>query len=63
MAVEAVAEKGQAVRRLPQEPWEKGIGPGIVDKKIMGSKDSNFMLMGIAKMDHRRALREAHRQD
>ena len=51
MAVEAVTEKGPAVRRLPQEPWEKGIGPGIVDKKIMGSKDSNFMLMGIAKMD------------
>jgi mannose-6-phosphate isomerase-like protein (cupin superfamily) len=46
-----VAERGAPVRRLPQEPWEKGIGPGIVDKKIMGSGDSNFMLMGIAKMD------------
>ncbi len=49
--MEAVTEKGPALRRLPEESWEKGIGPGIVDKKIMGPKDSNFMLMGIAKMD------------
>lgn len=49
--MEATLDKGAAVRRLPEEPWEKGIGPGIVDKKIMGANDSNFMLMGIAKMD------------
>src|SRR5881296_4422002 len=42
---------GSIVRNLPEESWEKGIGPGIVDKKIMGSNDSNFMLMGLAKMD------------
>ncbi len=42
---------GAIVRNLPEEPWEKGIGPGIVDKKIMGPNDSNFMLMGLAKMD------------
>ena len=49
--MESVLDKTAPVRRLPQEPWEKGIGPGIVDKKIMGSNDSNFMLMGIAKME------------
>lgn len=43
--------KAAPVRKLPEEPWEKGIGPGIVDKKIMGSNDSNFMLMGLARMD------------
>src|SRR5438046_3030275 len=42
---------GAIVRNLPAEPWEKGIGPGIVDKKIMGPNDSNFMLMGLAKME------------
>ena len=42
---------GSIVRNLPDESWEKGIGPGIVDKKIMGPNDSNFMLMGLAKMD------------
>jgi len=42
---------GSIVRNLPEEGWEKGIGPGIVDKKIMGPNDSNFMLMGLAKMD------------
>lgn len=31
--------------------WEKGIGPGIVDKKIVGSKDSNTMLSSIARME------------
>ncbi len=46
-----VLDKTAPVRRLPQEPWEKGIGPGIVDKKIMASGDSNFMLMGIARME------------
>ncbi len=49
--METVLDKSGPVRRLPQELWEKGIGPGIVDKKIMGPNDSNFMLMGIAKMD------------
>ncbi len=43
--------KGAVVRNLPDEPWEKGIGPGIVDKKIMGPGDSNFMLMGLARME------------
>ena len=43
--------KAAVVRRLAEEPWEKGIGPGIVDKKIMGPNDSNFMLMGLAKME------------
>src|SRR5207244_4480314 len=42
---------GSIVRNLPEEGWEKGIGPGIIDKKIMGPNDSNFMLMGLAKMD------------
>ena len=42
---------GSIIRNLPEEGWEKGIGPGIVDKKIMGPNDSNFMLMGLAKMD------------
>jgi mannose-6-phosphate isomerase-like protein (cupin superfamily) len=42
---------GPIVRNLPEESWEKGIGPGIVDKKIMGPNDSNFMLMGLAKME------------
>lgn len=49
--MEAVFDKTAAVRHLPLEPWEKGIGPGIVDKKIMGPGDSNFMLMGIATME------------
>ncbi len=49
--MEPVIDRSAAVRRLPDEPWEKGIGPGIVDKKIMNSNDSNFMLMGIARMD------------
>lgn len=49
--MEPVVSKGAVVRNLPDEAWEKGIGPGIVDKKIMGSGDSNFMLMGIARMD------------
>ncbi len=49
--MEPLFDKSSAVRRLQQEAWEKGIGPGIVDKKIMGSNDSNFMLMGIAKME------------
>lgn len=49
--MEAVLDKTAPVRHLPQEPWEKGIGPGIVDKKIMGPNDSNFMLMGIARME------------
>lgn len=49
--MEPVLDKTAPVRHLPQEPWEKGIGPGIVDKKIMGPNDSNFMLMGIAKME------------
>lgn len=31
--------------------WEKGIGPGIVDKKIVGPKDSNTMLSSVARMD------------
>ncbi len=48
---EVIANKGAVVRNLPDEPWEKGIGPGIVDKKIMGPGDSNFMLMGLARMD------------
>lgn len=42
---------GETIRHLPAEPWEKGIGPGIVDKKIMGPNDSNFMLMSLAKME------------
>ncbi len=49
--MEAVLDKTAPVRRLPLEAWEKGIGPGIVDKKIMGPNDSSFMLMGIAKME------------
>ena len=49
--MEAVLDKSAPVRHLPREPWEKGIGPGIVDKKIMGPDDSNFMLMGVARMD------------
>ncbi len=49
--METVVDRTASVRRLPEEPWEKGIGPGIVDKKIMASNDSNFMLMGIARMD------------
>ncbi len=49
--MEAVVDKSAPVRRLPSEAWEKGIGPGIVDKKIMGPDDSNFMLMGIARME------------
>ncbi len=49
--METVTDRAGAVRRLPSEAWEKGIGPGIVDKKIMSSNDSNFMLMGIARMD------------
>ncbi|HYM40617.1 MAG TPA: hypothetical protein VEY12_10860, partial [Thermoplasmata archaeon] len=49
--METIVDRQAAVRRLPAEPWEKGIGPGIVDKKIMGPNDSNFMLMGIAKME------------
>jgi mannose-6-phosphate isomerase-like protein (cupin superfamily) len=49
--MEGILERSAAVRRLPGEPWEKGIGPGIVDKKIMGPNDSSFMLMGIAKME------------
>jgi len=49
--MEPALDKTAPVRRLPREPWEKGIGPGIVDKKIMGPDDSNFMLMGIAKME------------
>jgi mannose-6-phosphate isomerase-like protein (cupin superfamily) len=42
---------GAVIRNLPEESWEKGIGPGIVDKKIMGPNDSNFMLMGLARME------------
>lgn len=42
---------GAAIRHLPAESWEKGIGPGIVDKKIMGPDDSNFMLMSVARME------------
>lgn len=49
--MEAMEAKAASVRHLPQEAWEKGIGPGIVDKKIMGPNDTNFMLMGIARMD------------
>jgi mannose-6-phosphate isomerase-like protein (cupin superfamily) len=49
--MEAALNKTAPIRRLPEEPWEKGIGPGIIDKKIMGPNDSNFMLMGIAKME------------
>jgi len=49
--MDALLDKSSPVRRLPSEAWEKGIGPGIVDKKIMGPNDSNFMLMGIARMD------------
>src|SRR5438034_4326176 len=42
---------GSIIRNLPEGGWEKGIGPGIVDKRTMGPKDSNYMLMGLAKMD------------
>ena len=49
--METVLDKTAPVRYLSQEPWGKGIGPGIVDKKIMGPGDSDFMLMGVAKMD------------
>lgn len=49
--METALDKSLPLRRLPLESWEKGIGPGIVDKKIMGPNDSNFMLMGIAKME------------
>ncbi len=49
--MEAIEAKSAPVRHLSAEAWEKGIGPGIVDKKIMGPSDSNFMLMGIAKME------------
>ena len=49
--MESLFDKSSPVRRLPTEAWERGIGPGIVDKKIMGPNESNFMLMGIARMD------------
>ncbi len=49
--MEPIVDKRARVRQLPTEPWEKGIGPGIVDKKIMGPDDSNFMLMGLARME------------
>ncbi len=49
--MEAELDKTAPVRRLLREAWEKGIGPGIVDKKIMGPNDSNVMLMGIARME------------
>ncbi len=49
--METVVDKSAPVRHLPREPWEKGIGPGIVDKKIMGPNDSNVMLMGVARME------------
>lgn len=49
--MEPLEMKAAPVRHLPEETWEKGIGPGIVDKKIMGPNDSNFMLMALAKMD------------
>lgn len=49
--MDTTVDKRAPVRHLPDEPWEKGIGPGIVDKKIMGSGDSTFMLMGVAKME------------
>ncbi len=29
---------GAIVRNLPAEPWEKGIGPGIVDKEDHGTE-------------------------
>ncbi len=49
--METLIDRHAPIRRLREEPWERGIGPGIVDKKIMGPGDSNFMLMGIAKME------------
>lgn len=45
------AKAGWVWRDLTQEDWEKGIGPGIVDQKIVGSKDSNAMLMSVARME------------
>jgi mannose-6-phosphate isomerase-like protein (cupin superfamily) len=39
------------VRDLDATEWGPGIGPGIVDKKIMGPGDSRAMLMSIARMD------------
>ncbi len=38
------------VMNLPELSWTKGIGPGIVDKKIVGPGESSFMLMSVAKM-------------
>ena len=49
--MESLEVKSAPVRHLPEEGWEKGIGPGIVGKKIMGPNDSNFMLMGLARME------------
>lgn len=44
-------EPGWVWRDLTEGVWEKGIGPGIVDQKVVGPKDSNAMLMSIARMD------------
>jgi mannose-6-phosphate isomerase-like protein (cupin superfamily) len=46
-----MSEEAWVLRDLNAADWEKGIGPGIVDKKIVGPKDSNAMLMSIARME------------
>jgi mannose-6-phosphate isomerase-like protein (cupin superfamily) len=44
-------DEAWVLRDLNVVKWERGIGPGIVDKKIIGPKDSNTMLMSVARMD------------
>lgn len=42
---------GWVWKDLTEGKWEKGIGPGIVDQKVVGPKDSNAMLMSVARME------------
>lgn len=48
---EEVAAEPWVVQNLEDMAWEKGIGPGIVDKKIVGPKDSNTVLTSVARME------------
>lgn len=45
-----MGEQARVARDLGETDWEKGIGPGIVCKKLVGPKDSNSMLSSVAQV-------------